>query len=255
MERREIEVFLTLAEELHFRRTAERLHLSTARISQSVKELERHIGTRLFERTSRRVALTPIGRQLLEDLRPGYDQICQGIALATAAGRGITGLLRIDVLGATGEHFLVRAARLFRHRHPGCEVRIRQVRLGEHLTSLRDGETELLFTGFPVHEPDLTAGPVLFREPRARRRTRAASPRRQPYALDPADEPGAVTTRLTRTTSWSDVVYVPFRNAVPLHWRLIRRVGDETHQMRAFAQAARDTAETGGLETRPRLPA
>lgn len=68
VERLEIEVFLALAEELHFGRTAERLGVSQSRVSQIVKGIERRIGAPLFDRTSRRVALTPLGRQLRTDL-------------------------------------------------------------------------------------------------------------------------------------------------------------------------------------------
>jgi len=75
MERRDAEIFLTLAEELHFGRTAERLFVSQARVSQSIKKLERRIGAPLFERTSRHVALTPIGRQLHRDIGPAYRRI------------------------------------------------------------------------------------------------------------------------------------------------------------------------------------
>ena len=74
MEQREIEIFLTLAEELHFGRTAERLHVSTTRVSQTIRKVERQIGVPLFERTSRRVVLTPIGRDLEEGLRPAFQQ-------------------------------------------------------------------------------------------------------------------------------------------------------------------------------------
>lgn len=59
MERKEIEVLLTLAEELHFTRTAERVHVSTAAVSQIVSRVERRLGTALFTRTTRRVELTP----------------------------------------------------------------------------------------------------------------------------------------------------------------------------------------------------
>ena len=65
-----MEIFLTLADELHFGRAAQRLHVSTARVSQTIKKLERRIGASLFERTSRRVDLTPIGRRLGDELRP-----------------------------------------------------------------------------------------------------------------------------------------------------------------------------------------
>jgi Bacterial regulatory helix-turn-helix protein, lysR family len=60
----EIEVFLVLAEELHFGRTAERLRLPQPRVSRLVAALERRVGGTLFERTSRRVRLTPLGQQL-----------------------------------------------------------------------------------------------------------------------------------------------------------------------------------------------
>ena len=61
LERHEIEAFVTLAEELHFGRTAERLHVSTARVSQAIKRMELRVGVPLFERTSRRVELTEAG--------------------------------------------------------------------------------------------------------------------------------------------------------------------------------------------------
>ena len=88
MELRDIEIFLTLAEELHFGRTAERLHVTPARVSQAIKKQERTIGATLFERTSRVVRLTPIGEQLRDDLELGYRQIRQAIGGAAAAVRG-----------------------------------------------------------------------------------------------------------------------------------------------------------------------
>lgn len=64
VERRDIEIFLALGEELHFGRTADRLHVSPTMISKTIKKLERIVGAKLFDCTSRRVDLTPIGRQL-----------------------------------------------------------------------------------------------------------------------------------------------------------------------------------------------
>jgi DNA-binding transcriptional LysR family regulator len=89
VEQRDIEIFLTLAEELHFGRTAERLHVSTARVSQSIAKWERRVGVPLFERSSRRVALTPVGRQLHQDIGPPYRQILAGIERAVTAGLDI----------------------------------------------------------------------------------------------------------------------------------------------------------------------
>jgi DNA-binding transcriptional LysR family regulator len=61
MDTAEVEVFLVLAEELHFGRTADRLHLPQPRVSRLVASLERRVGGTLFEQTSRRVRLTPLG--------------------------------------------------------------------------------------------------------------------------------------------------------------------------------------------------
>src|SRR5690349_3586026 len=94
LERHELEAFLAVAEELHFGRAAERLRVSTARVSQAVRTLERRVGVALFDRTSRRVELSPVGRALYDDLRPAWSRIVAGFGRAVEAGRGFTGTLR-----------------------------------------------------------------------------------------------------------------------------------------------------------------
>ncbi|RZE94583.1 hypothetical protein C0L86_23875 [Streptomyces sp. SCA2-2] len=80
-ERLGLEAFLVLAEELHFRRTAERLHVTTGRISQVLKKLEARVGAPLFARDSRIVTLTRIGGQPREDRQSDLGE-----------GRCVTGL-------------------------------------------------------------------------------------------------------------------------------------------------------------------
>ena len=164
VERHEIEIFLTLADELHFGRTAERLHVSTARISQTIKQLERRIGASLFERTSRRVTLTPIGRRLRDDLKPAFEQIESAIQRAVTAGRDVHGVLRVGFFRAAAGHFVLEVADTFETRHPGCEVQIRESQLSDGLTQLRADTIDILFLMLPVEEPDLATGPVLIRE-------------------------------------------------------------------------------------------
>ncbi|WP_448320773.1 LysR family transcriptional regulator [Streptomyces sp. CO7] len=166
MERQEIEIFLTLAEELHFGRTAERVGVSQSRVSQTVARLERRIGARLFDRTSRQVALTPIGEQLRDDLAPAWRAVEEAVARATAAGRGITGSLRIGFSGAFTGHLLHSIAEAFGRRHPGVDVQIRQVQISDPYGPLRAGDVEVQITEPPVAEPDLTLGPVLVSQPR-----------------------------------------------------------------------------------------
>jgi DNA-binding transcriptional LysR family regulator len=165
VERRDIEIFLTLAEELHFGRAAERLHVSTARVSQTIRKLERRIGAALFERTSRRVAMTPIGSRLEADLRPALEQIVEGIDRAIAAGRGIDGELRVGFVGTAVGQFLHRVAVAFHGRHAACRVDVVEARYSDFLDLLRSDQADLVLVPVEVAEPDISVSPVLFDEP------------------------------------------------------------------------------------------
>ncbi|MFI6868479.1 LysR family transcriptional regulator [Nocardia sp. NPDC050406] len=167
MERHEIETFLTLAEELHFRRTAERLGLAQGRVSQTIKKLERRIGVPLFERTSRRVSLTPTGRQLRDDLAPAYQAMREAVSRAVAVGKGVTGTLRVGFSSQWVHDLVLEAADKFESRYPDCAVRAQEVQIRDPHGPLRAGVLDLQVTEFPVDEPDLVAGPALFTEPRA----------------------------------------------------------------------------------------
>ncbi len=165
-ETREVESFLALADELHFGRTAERLRVSTAQVSQTIRKLERRIGAPLFTRTSRHVELTAVGRQLLADLAPAWSAVEAALARAVEAGRGVTGTLRVAFGDAAGGQLLAGVAELFRRRAPGCEVEFREVRPAEVLPWLREGEVDVVLAGLPLDAPGLVTGPVLVRETR-----------------------------------------------------------------------------------------
>ncbi|MFD1938732.1 MULTISPECIES: LysR family transcriptional regulator [Nonomuraea] len=160
MELRDIEIFLTLAEELHFGRTAERLRVSQARVSQAISKQERRIGVALFDRTSRRVSLTPVGRRLREDLQQAYDLLHEGLARAEAAGLGARQTLRLGVFGHAGYELrpLVDA---FRARYPGSDVQFSEVTGGDPFAALRTDDADAHVLWLPVAEPDLTVGPTV----------------------------------------------------------------------------------------------
>ncbi len=166
MERQELETFLTLAEELHFGRTAERLLLSQARVSQTLKKLERKIGAPLFERTSRVVRMSPLGRQLYEDVAPLHAQLEAALARAKDAARGVEGELNVGFLGSGAGSLTAPILAAFRARCPGCAVTMRETQFKDPLGALRGGDVDLLFTCLPVREPDLAVGPVVIEEPR-----------------------------------------------------------------------------------------
>ncbi|MFD5315292.1 LysR family transcriptional regulator [Streptomyces sp. NPDC127098] len=177
LERHELEAFLTLAEELHFGRTAERLRVSTARISQTIARLERRVGVPLFNRTSRRVELTVVGRQLYERTRPAWDEIAAAVEQAVATGRGVTGTLRAAFVGAAGGQLLVGAAELFGRRHPDCDVRLREAQMTDLMPWLRDREIDVALGTLPVEEPGIATGPPLVSEARL-----LAVPAQHPFA-------------------------------------------------------------------------
>lgn len=165
MELRDIEIFLVLAEELHFGRTAERLHLSQARVSQTIKQAERQVGAPLFERTSRRVELTSIGSRLRDDLLPAHRQIKEAITRAIAAGRGTEGELRVAFEAPAVADLIAGVLDEFRQRLPGCEIRVREAPFADPLAALRDDDADVLVTAFPVEAPGLATGPVVCAEP------------------------------------------------------------------------------------------
>ncbi|MFE6334232.1 LysR family transcriptional regulator [Streptomyces sp. NPDC057798] len=160
MELRDIEIFLVLAEELHFGRTAQRLHVSQARVSQAIKKQERRIGAELFTRTSRTVYLTEVGRQFRDDLQPVYTGLHDSLERARLAARGITSQLRVSTMpfNVVDLHPYWKA---FRARNPQCELQIRPAPFSNLFGRLRAGEMDVVVAWLPVEEPDFTVGPHL----------------------------------------------------------------------------------------------
>ncbi|AZM57847.1 LysR family transcriptional regulator [Streptomyces sp. WAC 01529] len=166
MERDELECFLLLADELHFGRTAERMRLSKARVSQLVQRLERRVGAPLFTRTSRRVALTSIGRQLRADLAPHHRGMEEALERAAATARGIDSVLHVGFSNPLTGEIVMKATEVLRVSHPGLAVEVCEVPLGDPYGQLRRGEFDVQLTELPVREEDLGGGPPLLAEDR-----------------------------------------------------------------------------------------
>ena len=167
VELRELRVFLTLAEELHFGRTAEHLDLTPSRISQSLRALEHKLGAQLVHRTSRRVQLTPLGERFLADLRPVHDQLTGVLERTNVAGRSLEGILRLGLFSSpAGTSRLVEIISAFEALHPECKVEVVQMSWDDPFGPLRDNDVELMATWIPLEQPDLVVGPTLSRQPR-----------------------------------------------------------------------------------------
>ncbi|NIH87118.1 LysR family transcriptional regulator [Amycolatopsis granulosa] len=153
----QIECLLTLADELHFGRTAERLGYSQSRASQLIASLEHRVGARLVQRTSRRVALTRLGEQFVREVRPAYQNLATAFAHARErAMRGALEELRIGFTGMVYEE-ITRTFRALYEQH-GVTVHTHDLPLGSPFTALTAGELDAAIIELPVHEPDLTVG-------------------------------------------------------------------------------------------------
>ena len=158
LELRELRIFLVLADELHFGRTAERLGISQPGVSEAVRVLESRLGVKVFDRTSRRVRLTPAGEALRADLVPALASLDQALARTSELAQTVRGLLRIGfVLTADGPAFSQLTTE-FQARYPACEVRLQEVVTFDAYRALRRGDIDVLCNWLAVDEPGLTAG-------------------------------------------------------------------------------------------------
>jgi DNA-binding transcriptional LysR family regulator len=163
----EIKVFLVLADELHFGRTAERLYLSQSRVSQTIKAMEERLGGKLFHRTSRQVRLTLLGEQFRDRMRPAYDEIKAAIDEVKSSAGGAAGNLRLGLWSLpSGGPWLSMIISTFHHRYPHCRVSVTDSAPLRQLDELRSGNIDMLALWMPVHENGLTIGPTLARESR-----------------------------------------------------------------------------------------
>lgn len=158
VELRELRIFLVLAEELHFGRTAERLGISQPGVSEAVRVLESRLGVRVFDRTSRRVRLTPAGEGLRLKLVPAMAALDAALAETSELGRTVRGLVRIGFVLTTEGPALSRLVASFHARYPDCEVRTQEVETFDAYRALRRGDIDVLCNWLAVDEPDLSAG-------------------------------------------------------------------------------------------------
>ena len=144
MDLSQLEVFGVVAEELHFGRAAERLHLAQPHLSRTIRALEADLGTALFDRTTRRVELTPAGRALLEPAAAILRTRERARADVAAARRGDTGQVRFSFAGPSSQVMVGRLARRVRERYSRIDLAFRPGRYGpvvvrellEHTTDL-----------------------------------------------------------------------------------------------------------------------
>jgi len=121
---RQLRAFHLVAEHRNFTRAAEALLLTPSGLSVLVRELERQLGFRLFDRTTRQVVLTGQGSELLEITRPALNLLDDGISRIEQAAKRKNRRITVGTTPWIAAHVLPSAIREFRDRHPGLEIHL-----------------------------------------------------------------------------------------------------------------------------------
>lgn len=156
-----MQYFVTVAEELHFGRAAERLHIAQPSLSHQIRRLEQQFEVKLLNRTSRRVELTPAGRGLLTEGRRLLTQSQRAIRLTRAAD---SEHLTIGFYGSAANAWLPRLLRAFNEQHPNVDVSVKDLLLGG-IEDILDGSVDIAFTRLLPGQADVEVE-VIAREPR-----------------------------------------------------------------------------------------
>jgi len=160
MDIRSMACFVAVAEELNFRRAAERLHLTQPSLSQRIRVLEQEIGTDLFERDRRKVSLTPAGKAFLEPAKRAIDNAMIAREQALQAMRGEIGRLRLGFTVIAFYGFLPEAVQLFRSRYPQVQVELVEMNSPSLESALLTGTIDLAVLHPPLSSPDLQIHPL-----------------------------------------------------------------------------------------------
>src|SRR5260370_34560045 len=165
MELRQIRSFLSIAETLHFGRTAELIHLSQPALSLQIRALEEQVGVRLFERNRRKTTLTAAGFAFRDDAAAALSQLDQAIRKARLAANGKLGLLRIGFISTAGREIVPNIVGQFRELNPEIEFSLRAIPTADQVQMLETGSLDIGFLRLPIGGHSALEVVIMHREP------------------------------------------------------------------------------------------
>jgi DNA-binding transcriptional LysR family regulator len=163
MELRHLRYFVAVAEELHFGRAAERLHMAQPPLSQQIRQLEIELGFDLFRRTKRSVQLTEAGQLFLERVRVLFEQLNQAIEVGRQASRGNLGQIVVGFVGSATYNVLPPILQTMRVQVPGVILELRELTTLQQLQWIAEGNIDVGFVRPPVDLPGVESE-VIFQE-------------------------------------------------------------------------------------------
>ncbi len=177
MELRHLRYFVTLAEELHFGKAAEKLHIAQPPLSQQIRQLEQELGFELFHRTKRNVQLTEAGQVFLGEVQQILKQLQQAIQIGRQTNRGEIGQLVVGFVSTTAYNILPIICfvsttaynilpiilKNFRSHVPGVSLELHELTTYQQLGWLREGRMDVGFIRPPV-EDNTFSWEIIFQE-------------------------------------------------------------------------------------------
>jgi len=161
---RHLRYFVAVAEELHFGRAAERLHMTQQPLSQQIRQLETELGVLLFHRTKRQVQLTEPGKAFLGEARQILQKADQAVEMVRQVAQGESGRLKVGFSGFATYSILPKVLRVFREFFPRVELELEEMTTSVQVQALQDQQIHLGMMIPPV--PDATLNlELILREP------------------------------------------------------------------------------------------
>jgi DNA-binding transcriptional LysR family regulator len=161
MELRHLRYFVTVAEELHFGRAAQRLQIAQPPLSQQIRQLEEELGVQLFHRTKRSVQLTEAGQLFLEEASQILTRAEQAIQIVQRADRGETGRLTLGFVGSATYSILPGVLKVFRRRFPEVLLSLHEMTTTQQVQALYEDRIHLGFVRPPIYEQELMIESIL----------------------------------------------------------------------------------------------
>ena len=218
MEFRQLRYFVAVAGELHFSRAAALLGIAQPPLSQQIRKLEKDIGARLFNRTSRRIELTEAGITLLEEARQILRHVDKAVRATNNAGHGKSGRLAIGFVGSALAEVLPTILRAFRQRHSRVELDLEHLVTPLQISAITSGRLHVGFGRPPIKDTSLEVVTV------AKEHLLAALPSDHPLAGRTrislkalADEPFIMVSRLQATNLYDQLIALCRRNGFSPH--------------------------------------
>lgn len=155
MELSHLRYFVAAAEELHFGRAAQRLHITQPSLSKAVSRLEKELGIELFHRTKRTVQLTEAGRVFFKEARRVLEDVEHATEAARRAAEGEIGALEVGFFSPAIYGILPEIIKTYRDRFPDVKVTLHEWTSAVQMERLREGKIEVGFMRAPVDDEEL----------------------------------------------------------------------------------------------------